>query len=109
MQSIFLLADQFEMITKTADEPAKKIVFQSAEKSEGYITVEDFNEPFTQGTELRFIINGEKLSAAELDCSNYHYSRKELSYPVMSMIYDEYENQNRDIDILRMKDRKSVV
>ncbi len=108
MQSIFLLADQFEMITKTVDEPAKKIVFQSAEKSEGYITVEDFNEPFTQGTELRFIINGEKLSAAELDCSNYHYSRKELSYPVMSMIYDEYENQNRDIDILRMKHIKKA-
>lgn len=97
LQSIFLLADQFEMITKTVDEPAKKIVFQSTETSEGYITVEDYNEFFMQGTELSFVIDGEKLSAVELNCSSYHYKRKQLSGYVMSMVYREYENENTNV------------
>lgn len=97
LQSIFLLADQFEMITKTSDESAKKIIFQSAENSDGYITVEDYDENFTQGTEIHFNIDGEKLSAAELNCSNYHYKRKELSNSVIDKIYGEYENQSEGL------------
>ena len=97
LQSIFLLTDQFEMITKTFDEPAKKIIFQSAEVSDGYITVEDYDENFKQGTEICFIINGEKLSATELNCSNYHYKRKELSNSIIDEIDSEYQNQKADI------------
>lgn len=111
LQSIFLLADQFEMITKTSDEPAKKIIFQSAEDSDGYITVEDYNEDFKQGTEIRFIINGEKLSAVELDCSSYHYKRKELSGYVINKIYSEYENQSESVrpEILWKKEETDYV
>jgi len=97
LQSIFLLADQFEMITKTSDEPAKRIIFQNAENSDGYITVENYNEDFKQGTEISFIIKGEKLSAVELNCSNYHYKRKELSDFVKDKVYIEYDNQSPGI------------
>lgn len=94
LQSIFLLTDQFEIITKTVDESAKKIVFQSAGNSDGYVMVEDYNEAFTQGTEIHFIINGEKLSAMELGCSSYHYKTKELSNSMINRIYNIYENQS---------------
>lgn len=86
LQSIFLLSDQFEVITKTRDEAPKKITFQSAETSEGYITVEDYPTSFSQGTEISFVINGEKLSAQELRCPNYQYSRKLLSSYIVIQI-----------------------
>ena len=94
IQSIFLLTNQFEIITKTADETAKKITFQSVEDSDGYITVEDYNDTFTQGTKVSFTIDGTKLSAEELDCSIYHYKRKKVSSFVMSEIYSEYDNNH---------------
>lgn len=86
LQSIFLLSDQFEVITKTRDEAPKKITFQSAETSEGYITVEDYPTSFSQGTEISFVIDGEKLSTQELDCPNYYYCRKLLSSYIVKQL-----------------------
>ena len=86
LQSIFLLSDQFKVITKTREEAPKKITFQSAETSEGYIMVEDYPTSFSQGTEISFVINGEKLSAQELRCPNYQYRRKLLSSYIMKQI-----------------------
>lgn len=107
LQSIFLLTDQFEMITKTADELAKKITFQSAENSDGYIIVEDYNKCFKQGTKISFNIDGEKLSATELHCSNYHYKRKKISGFVISEIYRNYDNQRTYIPALRSMFKKT--
>lgn len=108
LQSIFLLANQFEVITKTADESAKKIVFQSAANSDGYITVEDYGKTFSQGTEISFVIEGESLSAAELNCSNYHFAQKKLSFYMLQKIYTEYTNQSKDPFPLYLARRKTT-
>lgn len=95
LQSIFLLANEFEIITKTSDETAKKIVFQNASNSDGYIIVEDYGEAFSQGTEISFVIEGTNLSAVELGCSNYHYQQKRLSMYMLNKIYNAYTNQSK--------------
>lgn len=94
LQSIFLLTDQFTVVTKTVNETAKKITFQSADALDGYITVEDHDGTFTQGTEISFIIDGEKLSSTELLCSSYHYKQKDLSRHIIRQIFGAYHNQH---------------
>ena len=108
LQSIFLLTDQFEVVTKTADECAKKIVFQSAETMDGYITVEDYASSFSQGTEISFVIDGEKLSATELCCSSYDYKQKNLSNHVLRKIFYAYENQSIDTIPVQFGRRKTT-
>lgn len=106
LQSVFLLTDQFEVITKTANETAKKIVFQSATASDGYITVEDYHKSFSQGTKINFVIDGEKLSSVELGCSNYHYKQKKLTQYIFQKILSKYDNQRKNtVPIDRVRKR----
>ena len=83
LQSIFLVADSFEVITKTTDEKAKKIVFEETKNGRGYITVSDFEDVMPQGTTIKIIINENKISQADLSVNDYYYE----TVPKYRLIY----------------------
>ena len=96
LQSVFMLTDEFVMITKTIDEPAKKITFHSADNSDGYIIIEDYNEFFAQGTTVRFETDCMKIPQNETGCSNYHFKTGNISRFVMRNIYSRFNNDVRN-------------
>lgn len=108
LQSIFLLADEFTMITKSINEPPKKITFQSSSKGTGYILVEEHKERFTQGTEVRFMVDVSKMSVEELRCSNYHYRRNLLSVWFLKRIMLDYSNKLPAVPPIRDIRKKRV-
>lgn len=83
LQSIFLVADSFEVITKTTDEKAKKIVFEETKNGRGYITVSDYDAAMPQGTTIKVIINENKISQADLSVNDYYYE----TVPKYRLIY----------------------
>ncbi|WP_029544389.1 ATP-binding protein [Selenomonas sp. AB3002] len=90
MQSIFLLVDQFVIVTKTINEAPKKLTFQNATRDAGYIIVEEYKERFAQGTEVKLIVDLTKLNADELGCPNYYYCHKILSPWFLRKLRAEY-------------------
>lgn len=108
LQSIFLLTDEFTMITKTINEPPKKIVFQSASNGTGFIIVKKYYERFTQGTEVTFTVDVTKMSAEELHCSNYHYKNNFLSDYFLNRMIIDYDNQYTAIPPARNIRKKKV-
>ena len=73
LQSIFLVANSFEIITRTSDELPKKIVFEESREGNGYITVSDYNQNILQGSILRIEINENKISQYDMSVNNYYY------------------------------------
>ncbi|MFG6380253.1 MAG: hypothetical protein K1W19_18400 [Lachnospiraceae bacterium] len=73
LQSIFLVANSFEIITRTSDELPKKIVFEESSRGNGYITVSDYNQNISQGSILRIEINENKISQYDMSVNNYYY------------------------------------
>lgn len=73
LQSIFLVANSFEIITRTLDELPKKIVFEESREGNGYITVSDYNQNIPQGSILRIEINENKISQYDMSVNNYYY------------------------------------
>ncbi|MEA5083674.1 MAG: ATP-binding protein [Lachnospiraceae bacterium] len=96
IQSIFLLTDKFQVITKTNDEKAKKIIFESTEEKHGYITIEDYDDKFTKGTQVKFTINKNKLNLNDLSCAEYHYKTKPKEILILDKINQLYSNKLKD-------------
>lgn len=92
LQSIFLLTDKFEIITKTREEKTKKIVFESVQELNGYITIEDFDEIFPQGTLVSFTIDCSKIEINDLDCPEYFYKTEAKEFFVLEKINQIYNN-----------------
>ena len=69
--------------------------------------MEDYKGRFQQGTEISFIIEGEKLSASELGCSSYHYKQKKLNIHILNKIYNGYTNQSEDNSPLFLSRKKT--
>lgn len=85
LQSIFLVANSFEIITRTSDELPKKIVFEESSRGNGYITVSDYNQNISQGSILRIEINENKISQYDMSVNNYYYK----IMPKYKLIYQE--------------------
>lgn len=92
LQSIFMICKKFEIITKTIDEPAKKITFNSETASNGYIIVEKYNQKFTQGTLVSFTIDSSLLSENDINCSYYYVKRNDVSRAIVQKIYSSFQN-----------------
>jgi len=96
LQSIFQLTDQFEIITKTDSEPAKKIVFESVSDRDGNIIIEDYNKTFSRGTQLSFTISNSKITLDDLNCSEYHYKTGKKGILILNRINSLYNNKYKD-------------
>ena len=93
LQSIFLLTSQFEMITRTIDEPPKRIVFYAPGHGDhGYIDVSRYKQPWKQGTLVRFCIERNKLEANDIGCPDYYFSTDKYIIPLLRRIYTNYKN-----------------
>lgn len=92
LQSIFMICKRFEIITKTIDESAKKITFNSETSSNGYIIVEKYNQKFTQGTLVSITIDNSLLSENDLHCSYYYVKRNDMSRAIVQKIYSSFQN-----------------
>ncbi len=66
LQSIFMVADSFEMITKTDDEPPKKITLESGNSNHGFISVEEYSGNISRGTKVIVRIDEEKIKNSDL-------------------------------------------
>lgn len=93
VQSIFLISKEFEIITKTKNEPAKRIIFHSSTESDGYIIVEDYNDSFDQGTKVSFNIDNEMLTQEDIQCATYYYRRDDIARALVNLLYCKYQNQ----------------
>jgi hypothetical protein len=94
LQSIFLVADKFEVITKTDDETTKQVFFENGSNDKGYIEVDDYKEYFELGTLLRIEVNAEKITQNDLYCSDYDYKTKDKGYLIIRKIYSEINNDS---------------
>lgn len=93
LQSIFLLTSQFEMITRTMDEPPKRIVFYAPEHgNNGYIDVSRYRENWKQGTQVRFCIERKKLQAKDINCPDYHFRTDRYIHYLLVGIQRYYGN-----------------
>ncbi len=92
LQSIFQLTDRFEIITKTDCEMAKKVIFESVSNGKGYITVEDYDESFIQGTQLSFEIDDSKIEFTDLYCPEYYYKTRKKGDLILEEINSHYNN-----------------
>lgn len=107
IQSIFQVTDKFEIITKTDCELPKKIIFESVSSGKGYIIVEDYNEPFLQGTQISFEVDNSKFKLSDLHCAEYYYKTETKGNLILQLIDDDYNNilKNR-APIFEMKKQK---
>lgn len=111
LQSIFMVANEFEIITKTENEKAKKIRFESTTSGKGYIDIEDYDKPFDRGTCIVVRIDNEKVNYEDLYCSRYDYETQSKSKLIQRHIYNLYNNKSegKPIGISRqMKIREYV-
>ncbi|NNU77568.1 HD domain-containing protein [Clostridium estertheticum] len=91
LQSIFLISDKFEMITKYNDEPGKKIIFESGRNNKGYITVEacDKNE---RGTTVRIYIDESKIEETDINIDKLSIKLKPKNKWIMDFIINKAKN-----------------
>lgn len=103
LQSIFMVANEFEIITKTENEKAKKIRFESTTSGKGYIDIEDYNKPFERGSCIFIKIDNEKVYFDDLYCSRFDYETESKSKLIQQQIYNIYNNrtEGRPIGISR--------
>jgi hypothetical protein len=94
LQSIFMVANEFEIITKTENEKAKKIRFESTTNGKGYIDIEDYNKPFERGSCILIKIDNEKIYFDDLYCSKYDYETESKSKLIQRYIYNIYNNKS---------------
>lgn len=93
IQSIFLISKEFEIVTKTSNELAKRVIFHSSTESDGYIIVEDYNDSFEQGTKISFIIDNDLLTQEDIHCATYYYRRNDIARTIADLLYSKYQNQ----------------
>ncbi len=96
LQSIFLLTDRFEIITKTDNESAKRIIMESGSTGKGYILVDDYDDAFSRGTKVVFKVDLLKITMNDLYCSEYHYKTTPKCDLIMSEINNDYNNLYKD-------------
>ncbi len=94
LQSIFMVTDSFEIISETDNDTAKKMVFESGNYNEGYISVEDYKEYFTRGTELKITINSDKISLKELEISELRALEKSKGFFIIDKIEKYFSIKN---------------
>ncbi|SHI73829.1 HD domain-containing protein [Desulfosporosinus lacus] len=111
LQSIFMVADEFEIITKTENEKAKKIRFESTTTGKGYIDIEDYNKPFERGSCIFVKISNEKVYYDDLYCSRFAYETESKTKLIQQHIYSIYNNKSegRPIGISREMKLKEYV
>ncbi|MBB6625167.1 hypothetical protein H7E67_17265 [Clostridium gasigenes] len=110
LQSIFLIADKFEMITKCNDEPGKRIVFESGKNNKGYITVEA-NDKNERGTTVRVCIDESKISVSDIKIDELSLKLKPKYEWIMEFIIEKAKknqfigesNNNKYISNIEMK------
>jgi len=106
LQSVFMIATSFEMITKTENEKAKLIRFESSASGKGYIDIEDYPDPFDRGTLVKIRIDNEKVRLEDLYCSRYSYETEDKSKLIIERLYNEYNNKSDGKSpALRWKDK----
>lgn len=87
LQSVFLVTNKFEMITKFNDEPSKKIIIENGKNNKGYITVEAFDK-YERGTKIKFSIDSEKISDYDLEKNELDFRRERR----VQLIFKKIEN-----------------
>lgn len=94
LQSIFMVANEFEIITKTENEKAKKIRFESTTSGKGYIDIEDYDKPFERGSCIFVKIDNEKVYCDDLYCSRFDYETESKSKLIQRHLYNKYNNKS---------------
>ena len=61
LQSIFMITDSFEVVSKTDNDISKIIKFESGNYNNGYISINDYTEYFSRGTKVIIQIDNKKL------------------------------------------------
>jgi Molecular chaperone, HSP90 family len=105
LQSIFLIADKFEMITKAEDEPGKKIIFENGNNNTGYITVEA-NDRHERGTTVKIHIDEAKIEASDIQTDELSFKLKDKKDFIMELIINKAKN-NQFIGELGKKYKKA--
>ncbi|MEJ8555145.1 HD domain-containing protein [Tepidibacter sp. Z1-5] len=94
LQSIFLLTDSFQIITKTDDEPAKSIILENISNNRGYIIVDEYKQYFKRGTKIIIKIDSGKINIDDLECSEYFYKTE----PKCNLIINALDYELNNID-----------
>lgn len=91
LQSIFLIADKFEMITKCNDESGKRILFESGRNNKGYITVEG-NTINERGTKVRIYIDESKIKVSDIKINEFSLKLKPMNEWIMDFLFEKAKN-----------------
>lgn len=101
LQSIFIVADEFEMITRTESEETKKVTFQNAKDGRGYITVSDFEKRNFVGTTLIVYLNQNYFTQEDLEINDFGFKvrpREKLIYRNLVSEVNNLDSENHMYD-----------
>lgn len=106
LQSIFIVADEFEMITRTESEKTKKITFQNAKDGRGYITVSDCKKRNSIGTTVTVYLNQEYFTQEDLDISDFGFKVRPREELIYRNLVSEVNNLDLEIPAIKMQQQK---
>lgn len=86
LQSIFMVADSFEAISKTDNDQPKVIKFESGNYDYGYISVSDYKGYFPRGTKITIKIDNKKLNMSDVSGG---YSKLVLKFKTFGTLVAE--------------------
>lgn len=110
LQSIFIVADEFEMITRTESEETKKITFQNAKDGRGYITVSDFEKRNSVGTTLIVYLNQNYFTQEDLGINDFGFKVRPREELIYYNLISEINNRPSGIPAIEMeRQRKEYI
>ena len=106
LQSIFIVADEFEMITRTESEETKKITFQNAKDGRGYITVSDFEKRNFVGTTLIVYLNQNYFTQEDLEINDFGFKVRPREEVIYRNLVSKVNNLDSVIPAIKMQQQK---
>ncbi len=96
IQSIFSVAKEFTVITRTESEKTKRIIFQGSQNGKGYITVSDGIDRKSVGTTVVVCLEENYFNQEDLHINDFNYKvypKEELIYRAIKEVVDNISTQ----------------
>ncbi len=95
IQSVFAVADHFEIITRTESESTKKIIFHDVKDGRGYINVSDGDKRSSIGTTVIVYLNPYYFNQEDIGVNDYIYKVQ----PKEEIIYRSFISNINNVSI----------
>lgn len=106
LQSVFAVADYFEVVTRTEEEKTKKITFQDAKDGRGYINVTDSKRRNSIGTTVTVFLNPDRFDQEYLGINDYAFKVRPKEELIYYNLVSEINNWDSNVPAVSMRQQK---